>query len=576
MSTIASELTNLVAQAVQTAGRGHESLALEPCLRTQDTRHGDYQSNYAFRLGRILRCNPRELAEELVGALPSHPMVQRAEVAGPGFINFTLTDTWIAQDLEARVRDERFGAPSPGEGHSLVIDYSSPNIAKRMHVGHLRSTVIGNAADRIHRFLGWNVIADNHVGDWGTQFGKLIVAWHNWRNDDAYNEDPISELQRIYQLFSKKEKEDPSLLEQARDETAKLQAGDEENRRLWENFVAHSMQEFSTIYERLDVHFDVTLGESFYRERLQELVNELLTRKIALEDDGAVIIPFQAEDGKGLAKAPMLVRKSDGAALYGTTDLATVEHRIETWQPTVISYVTDVRQKLHFRQVFAASKKIGAKVEFVHLAFGMLRFAGGAIASTREGQVLNLSDVLDTAAQHARGIVDEKSKHLNDDERASIAEAIGVGAIKYADLSQNPQSDIVFDWDKMLAVEGNTAPYLMYAHARCHSILRKANETGFQPGTLLIEHPRERALALQISQLPEAVLIAASTWRPNLLCEYLFDLASTFSSFYGECRVLSDSVPVATTASRLKLVEATAQALQQGLALLGIRALKRM
>ena len=406
MSNVAQQLTDLIAAASTVAGHSSARIPLEPCVPTNNPEHGDYQSNFAFRLGKSLRTNPREVAAAIVAALPDHPMVAEASVAGPGFINFRLADPWLASDVQARASDARLGVSTPGAGRSVVIDYSSPNIAKRMHVGHLRSTLIGNALHRMLSFLGYTVIADNHVGDWGTQFGKLIVGWHGWRDDAAYEADPIAELQRIYQAFAERADGDASLLERARAETAKLQQGDAENLALWEQFVNASMVEFDGIYQRLGVRFDVVHGESFYRNGLQALIDELLDTGLANINDGAVIIEFDKSDGKGLG-TPLLIRKSDGAALYGTSDLATVRHRMETWAPSDIVYVVDLRQKLHFRQVFAACRKMGiTDVNLHHVPFGILRFPDGAVAATRSGGTVNLVDVLDTAVAKARAIVD--------------------------------------------------------------------------------------------------------------------------------------------------------------------------
>lgn len=577
MSSVASVLSDLVKAAAVAAGHGDSPIPVEPAVPTNDPRFGDYQSNFAFRLGKSLRTNPRQVAMDMVSKLPEHPMVASAEVAGPGFINFRLSDAWIGEELVRRTADKDFGGSRPGEGRTVVIDYSSPNIAKRMHVGHLRSTLIGNAMARMYGYLGWKVVADNHIGDWGTQFGKLIVAWHNWRNDAAYKDDPIGELQRLYKKFGVVAADQPELVDQARAETAKLQEGDPENRALWEEFVEVSMKEFNGVYERLGVHFDVVLGESFYRDGLVELVDGLLEQGLAIHSEGAVVVPFDASEGKGLGKSPLLVRKRDGASLYGTTDLATVKYRMETWNPERVIILTDVRQQLHFRQVFAAAKKMGFETDFRHIWFGMLRFADGSIAATRsQGQSLNLVDVLDEAVAHARKVVDGKSGHLDEAERAAIAEAVGTGAVRYTDLAQNPQSDIIFDWDKMLSMQGNTAPYLMYAHARAHSILRKGGVEGYEPVSIQPEHEAERALAVHLLKFPEVITLAANTGRPNLLADTLYELASLFARFYTECPVLKEGVSDEVRASRLGLVSAAAKGLSLGLTLLGLTPLERM
>lgn len=576
MSTLAAQLTELVGKAAAAAGHADAPVPLEPCAPCNNPAHGDYQSNYAFRLGKALRTNPRAVAQAVADALPESDLIASVEVAGPGFLNFRLTDAALGADVLARTLDDRLGLDK-AEG-TLVIDYSSPNIAKRMHVGHLRSTIIGNALHRLFDYLGYEVVADNHIGDWGTQFGKLIVAWHRWRDEEAFAADAIAELQRIYQLFGTKKDEEPELADLAREETAKLQAGDPENIALWQRFVEASLVEFQGVYDRLGIDFTVTHGESFYRDELQGLVQRLLEEGVATDSEGAVVVPFTAEDGKGLAKQPLLIRKSDGAALYGTTDLATIEHREQTWHPERAIYVTDVRQQLHFRQVFAAARKMGAKMELVHVWFGMLRFADGAVASTRAGSVINLVDLLDAARDKAREVVDQLSPDLPEAERAVIAEAVGTGAVRYADLSQNPQSDFVFEWDKVLSLEGNTAPYMMYAYARVQSLFRRAgiDTASFVPTAPVVTHPVERELMLSIARTPEVIEQAAAAYRPNLLCEHLYALASSFSRFWAECPVLADDVPEPVRASRLSLAAATANAMGTGLQLLGIEPLSRM
>ena len=578
MTTIAQQLTDLVAEAAQSAGYGDAPIPLEPCVPTQDPRHGDYQSNYAFRLGKALRTNPRAVAEAVKAALPSHPLLAGAEVAGPGFINFRLDDEGLAADVRKRLTQPALGAPLQGTGRTLVIDYSSPNIAKRMHVGHLRSTIIGASLDRMYRALGYTVVADNHIGDWGTQFGMLIVAWHRWRDENAFSADPIAELQRIYRLFRDKAKDDAELEDLARAETARLQAGDPDNLALWERFVAVSMTEFDAVYRRLGVSFDVVHGESFYRDGLKQLVEDLAARGIAVESEGAMVVPFSSDDGKGLGKSPLLVQKSDGAALYGTTDLATIEYRAATWAPDAMVYVTDQRQQLHFRQVFAAARKMGhGEVDFEHVWFGMVRNPDGSImASRKDGSSITLVDLLDSARDRARQQVDEKSGHLPEEERARIAEAVGVGAIVYNDLSQNPQSDVTFDWDKMLALEGNTAPYLLYALARCRSLARRGAEQGAEAGTLALGEAAERALALRIARTPEVLQQCAALRRANPMCDHLYGLAGDLAAFWRDCPVLREDVPPALRESRLALAAATDTVMTMGLGWLGLTTLDRM
>ena len=573
MPTVVQTLTQLVSSAVDSL-TNDDTVVVEPVSRTQDAANGDYQSNQAFRLAKILRNSPRNIAEQIREALPAHPAVAGVDVAGPGFLNFRLDDTWIGEMVAEQAIDPLLSCEAVGESKTVVIDFSSPNVAKRMHVGHLRSTVIGAALYKLHAFVGYTVIGDNHIGDWGTQFGKLMVAWREWRDEDALEADPIGELQRIYTLFAQEAESNASLVDRAREETAKLQAGDPENLALWERFIALSMQEFNQVYDRMGIRFDVTLGESFYRDHLVELVDQLVERGLATEDEGAIVMRFTEEDGKNLSKTPMLVRKRDGAALYATTDLATIRHREATWNPARILYVTDARQQHHFKQLFAGARKAGmTEGELVHVWFGMLVLASGAM-STRQGNVINLVDLLNESARRARLVVDEKSPDLDDTERAAIAEAVGVGAVKYADLSQNPQSQVTFEWDRMLSMEGNTAPFLMYSYARCRSIQRKGEvlEPVVQAATLTLSE--ERDLALHLLRFPEAITAALDSYRPNLLCDYLFGLASTFNRFYYAAPVLK--AEGATREARLSLVEATARVLAAGFSIVGLRPLERM
>ncbi|MCB9677833.1 MAG: arginine--tRNA ligase [Alphaproteobacteria bacterium] len=604
--TLASALTALVNQAVDTAGFAGQ--AVPPVVPTNNPEHGDYQSNVALRLGRSLD-EKIEAAGRIVASLPANDLIESCEVVKPGFINFRLSPVGMARTLEAAANSATNGVPQ--HGGTLVIDFSSPNIAKRFHVGHLRSTVIGDAIHRIYEACGWRVVADNHLGDWGTQFGKLIVAWNEWRDELAYEEDPIHEVQRLYQHFNQVAddedavikaqcdedalKEDvvaemtrvakelrlfPTWSDRAREETAKLQRGDPANIALWEKFVDASMREFDAIYARMGVEFDETLGESAYRNELQDLVDEWVAAGVAEESQGAIVIPFTKADGKGLS-APLLVRKRDGSALYGTTDLATIKHRMLSWAPDRIVYVVDSRQQGHFRQVFAAAKKLGydrlsnggerEPVHFEHAWFGTLRFADGAIASTRAGATANLVDVLDQAVGRARAVVEQKSDHLPEDEKAAIAEIVGVGTVKYFDLRQNPQSDITFDWDESLALNGNTAVYLMYAHARCRSILRNA-ERDVPVSGIVVSHALERELVLALNRLREVVWESAETYRPNLVADQLYTIASVLARFWNDCRVLGSD----EEGSRLALVRATADSMRFGLGLLGIDAPERM
>jgi arginyl-tRNA synthetase len=572
--TISQVLTELVVQAADAAGHAGVLEDVEPAVVTNNPEFGDYQSNHAFRLGKALRTNPRAVAEAVQAALPDHPAVASTTVAGPGFINFTLHDAWLASHLSAQTEETHGGIAQTGAGRTVVIDYSSPNVAKRMHVGHMRSTLIGSALDRMHRSTGWRVIADNHIGDWGTQFGKLIIAWHRWLDPEALEADPIGELERLYVKFGNEQTEE--LLDQARAETAKLQAGDPENLVLWERFIAVSMAEFDKVYDRLGIVFDETLGESFYNPVLPGVVDALLEGSIAEESQGAVVVRYD-EHAPGMLKDTVLViRKQDGAFLYGTTDLATLDHRRKTWSPERVLYVTDMRQQLHFQQVFGAWNRWQPDhgMDLVHTWFGMLVLPEGAM-STRKGNVIRLVDLVDEGVRRARAVVDEKSPDLPEAERAAVAEAVGSAAIRYADLSQNPQSNVTFTWDKILSMEGNTAPYLLYSFARCRSLQRKGEVGQGSVQGILIDDPHARALAMHLARFPEAMATALSVYRPNLLCDYLYETANLFNRFYREVTVLGAATP-AQRQGRLALVEATARVLARGFGMLGIQPLERM
>ena len=566
MATVVESLTQLLQSAADSVGL---EATIPPVNATKSPELGDYQSNCCFRLAKAAKTSPRELAAKLAAALPIGPVFAKVEVAGPGFLNLFLTEAYLGQALQAQFSDPKLHVPQT-QG-TVVIDYSSPNVAKRMHVGHLRSTVIGGSLHKLYDFCGWTVVADNHIGDWGTQFGKLIVSWDAWVEPEAFEQDPIGELQRIYVKFSQDATE--AQQDMAREETAKLQAGDERNLALWRRFIDASMVEFESIYTRLGVSFDVTYGESHYNDMLQPLVDSLLEQGVAEESDGAVIIPFDKSDGKGLKDQPFLIRKRDGAALYGTTDLATVRFRLDTWAPDRVLYVTDTRQQLHFKQLFAAAKKLGwNQSELWHVWFGLLSLPEGNMSS-RAGNVINLKDLLDAAVAKAREIVDDKSAELSEQERAMVAEAVGVSAVRYADLSQNPQANVVFDWDKMMAMDGNTAPFLMYGHARLRSIQRKEGlehaVTAHAP-----VNEAERQLSTLLLRFPDVVPAALDASRPSIVAEYLFTVARAVNRFYSQSRI-KGSVGE-ERAMRASLVAAASMTLSAGLGLLGIPALERM
>lgn len=535
---------------------------VEDLVPTGNPAHGDYQWNFAFRQAKAMRQNPRALAESLAPKI-AHPGIRKVDVAGPGFVNLTLDDAWLARALVDQVRADTLGLAQDGAGKTVVIDYSSPNVAKRMHIGHMRSTHIGHALDRMHRASGWTVVADNHIGDWGTPFGKLIVAWNRWRDEQAYAADPVGELERLYVKFNQLAADDAALDDEARAETAKLQRGDPANTALWQEFKRVSLAEFQGVYDRMGVAFDEVLGESAYQPMLDDVAARLLHEGVAEESEGALVV---REGGNVL-----VVRKKDGAATYGLTDIACVLYRLERWAPTRMVYVTDNRQQLHFQQVFSAARRLGVTTDLVHVYFGMLVLPEGGM-STRKGNVIRLVDLLDEAARRARAVVDTKSPELPEADRAAIAEAIGVSAVRYADLSQHPQTNVTFDWDRMLSLEGNTAPYLLYSHARCASLLARAGEAP-DLDRLAPAHPLERELVVALLRTPEAVAAALRSTRPNLLADHLYDVANRFNRFYHELPVLTGGD---AKASRLALVEASRRVLRHGLGLLGLHVLDRM
>ena len=583
MNTIAEELTDVVLRAVERAGFQGILEDNELVQVTKNPKFGDFQANHAFRIGRIQRCNPREVATKVQQAFPSHEAISSVEVAGPGFLNLRLNNDWLVQRLQTQVEDPHCGIVQSGLGKTVVIDYSSPNVAKRMHIGHMRSTIIGNAIDRLFESKGWTVVADNHLGDWGTQFGKLIVAWRENVDQENFATDAIGELERLYVLFG--ETTTPQRTEQARQETAKLQAGDPENRDLWKLFISVSLREFNAVYERLGIQFDEYLGESAYNDELPGIVSALKLASIATDSDGAVIISFpENAQPKSISNSTLVIQKKDGAFLYGTTDLATLEYRQRRWQPDEVVYVTDARQQLHFQQVFQAwnewrkvrgeSAEKTARPTLTHIYFGMLKMSEG-VMSTRKGNVIRLVDLLDEAVRRAKSVTDEKSKNLSEEERENIAEAVGISAIRYFDLSQNPQSDVNFSWDRMLALDGNSAPFLMYSYARARGIQRKGSIEHPTVKELAITDDTERKLVLTLLQFPIVVDLAQRQGKANLLCDHLYEVASLFNRFYFANPVLT-AEDENVRRSRLALVEASLRVLKKGLDILGIVALERM
>jgi arginyl-tRNA synthetase len=560
-----------------------------------DPKNGDYQANMAMALGKQFGRSPKDIAAEIVAKLPRHPMLGSAEVAGPGFINVRLGDDGLADRLTAVAVADRLGISPVPSPRTFVIDLSGPNVAKPLHVGHLRSTIIGDSLVRLLRHLGHTVVGDNHLGDWGTQFGILLYGYKHHRDDAAFAADPVRELARLYvhvrnlaKVVGDEDEGTGDVMEQCRQETARLHAGDPENVRLWQRFMPACLEMLRPIYDRLDVKIDHALGESFYNPMLAGVVADLLAKGIAVESNGAVVVP----NAKGVIPAagdtgeepPALVRKRDGAFTYTTTDFATIKHRAETWHPDAMLYVVDARQALHFRTLFANARRWGYDgVEFQHVQFGSILGPGKRPLKTRDGGVPELMTLLDEAVEVAgrryRESLAERRANghelpdLSADEERRIAEAVGIGAVKYADLNQNRLSDYVFDVDKMTDPKGNTATYLQYAYARCRAILRKAGDAA--PGVVVLGHPAERALGLQLLRFEDALLSAAAELAPHLVTAYLWDTAKALSGFYENCPVLTADTPE-QRASRLTLVDLTARTIRTALGLLGIRTVERM
>ncbi len=633
---------------------------VEMVLPSQDTRFGDYQANCAMPLGKQLGKSPREVAAVLIERLEVGDICEPPEIAGPGFINLRLRESWLVEQLVAASADiTRLSIAETDSPRTIILDYSSPNVAKPMHVGHIRSTVIGDALYRILRFLGHCVISDNHIGDWGTQFGMIIYGYKNFLDVEALRENPVGELSRLYKLvnnlveyqgavqekmpaaraeiaaaegrqadleaveqpadtkaarqvdkqlkltrreltqrkealaeLSKKVvavESDPSRMELAKEhpemgkavlaETAQLHAGNPSSLSLWNDILPPCLEEINATYQQLGVTFNHTLGESFYHDRLQGVVDDLRQGGICEESDGAQCVFLEGQS------APLIVQKQDGAFLYATTDLATLQYRVETWQPDAVLYVVDHRQSQHFEQLFATARRWGYdQIELEHIQFGTVLGEDGKPYKTRSGTAIGLTGLLEESVERALRIVSQNDDQrpeplLEEADRKGVAVRIGIGAVKYADLSHNRTSDYVFSFDKMLAMNGNTAAYMQYSYARVQSIFEKGeidiNQLRKSGGTILLGTPPERALGMALLQFSEAIDRVISDYRPNYLTTYLFELASRYSEFFENCHVLkaeNDSLRV----SRLLLCDLTARTIKVGLALLGIDIVERM
>ncbi len=632
---------------------------LELIRVAQDPKFGDYQANFAMPLGKVLGKSTRDVASQIVAAARLEGLVQPPEIAGPGFINLRLRDEWVAAALRTAAADERLGVEVASSPRTYVVDYSSPNVAKPMHVGHIRSTVIGDSLSRTLRFLGHKVISDNHLGDWGTQFGMIIYGYKHFVDKAKFAASPVTELSRLYKLVSKlveyreslktlpeaerrlaaKQKEveeqkslaksaDKAVSKKANDlarrfarqveelaediaslknkiaavqqdavqrafadqhasideavlaETAKLHSGDPESLRLWHDFLPNCRDEIQKVYSRLDVKFDYEYGESFYHDRLAAVVEDLKKKGLAKESQGAICVFL---DG---FEAPMIVQKKDGAFLYSTTDLATIQYRMETWQPSAILYVVDHRQSDHFDKLFAAARKWGCEnVELQHVKFGTVMGKDGKPYKTRSGDTVGLEGLLDEAVSQALKVVSENDDAnpngpaLSAEERRNVSEVVGLGGLKYADLSHNRETDYEFDAEKMLAKTGNTATYMQYSYARVRSIFSRGGVSSTElmsaADSLVLTHPAERALSLMLLRFAEALAETEADYMPHHLTTYLFDLAKSYFTFYESCPVLkADTAESRTT--RLLLSDLTARTIKQGLSLLGIGVVEKM
>lgn len=575
METFQKILRSRVSDALKKAGLPE----VGDLTSATDPRFGDYQTNAALILGKQRSENPRAVAATILEHLDVSDLTEPATIAGAGFINFTVRREAIEARVNALRRDDRLGVSRTDSPKRIVIDLGSPNVAKPMHVGHIRSLFLGDALARIAQFLGHEVIRDNHIGDWGTQFGMVIWGWKNLLDRARLQQDPIGELVRIYKETNEKAAKDPRIREAVRQELVKLQAGDPENSSIWRETVELSMREFERTYQVLDIHYNIQRGESFYNDRLAGVVERLLKGGIAQISEGAVCVFFP--DVPELADKPTIIRKQDGGYNYATTDIATTDYRTNDLKADAAWYVVGAPQTLHFRQIFDIVRREGSKADLRHIPFGSILGEDRKLMKTRSGENVQLSQLLDESVARARKIVEEKNPGLTDAEKDDIARIIGIGAVKYADLSQYRMTDYVFSWDKMLSLHGNTAPYLQNAYVRIRSIFRKAGEehaakgeTGEKSAFILLTEPAELALGKRITQFGEVVPQVLNDFRPNILANYLFELANTFHSFYEACPVLKSEELIRS--SRLALADLTGRVLQKGLELLGIQVPEKM
>ncbi|OGC55314.1 arginine--tRNA ligase [candidate division WWE3 bacterium RIFCSPHIGHO2_01_FULL_48_15] len=583
-----SEIEAAIKQAVSKL----YGLDLDPSVEhPKDERFGDYATSVALSIGQQTDADPVEIAHQLAQTIANYqlPIIKSAEVAEPGFINFWLKEEMLIKEVSlingvkprrsdktsevgvpAGASGDRYGSSEVGKGRTVVLDYSAPNVAKRFGIGHLRSTVIGQALYNLGKFHGFKVIGDNHLGDWGTQFGALLAQIR--KSKSKIRDLTVDKLEELYVEFHKKADQDPKLMDEAREWFLKLESGDKEAREIWQAVVEVSKKEFDRIYALLGIRFDYSYGESFYEDKMPAVIAEVRSKGLSRKSDGAEIVEFEN-------LPPAILVKSDGTTTYFTRDLATIKFRLEKWKPQFITYEVGADQKLHFQQVFEAAKKLGwgEGCHFFHVAHGLIRLPAQAglpagKMSTRLGQTIKLEDVLEEAIARAKKLTG------GDDE---ISRSVGVGAIKYFDLSHQPQTDIMFDWEKLFLLEGNSAPYLQYTYARARSVLEKARSGGsvvrWSGGSVtkqLNNQTTEQPLLRWLYRFPESLDTAAENYSPNLVCNYLFELAQRFNSFYAKAPILKAEKDQREL--RLALTAATAQVIKNGLSILGIDAPEKL
>lgn len=577
---IRSTLHQHVREAMTKAGIPDEfSAHVAP---SKNPKFGDYQANGAMAAAKAMKSKPRDLAEQIISHLELDGIASKVEIAGPGFINIHLDQNWLATQLSQAANDPRLGVEKKAQPAHVVIDYSSPNLAKEMHVGHLRSTIIGDAIARVLEFAGDQVTRQNHVGDWGTQFGMLIAELEDKLGDGGSAELALQDLEKFYQSSKKRFDDDENFANRARDYVVKLQSGDTDVLELWEKFRDVSLSHSAAIYDKLNVTLtdsDV-YGESAYNDDLAILVEELKAAGLAKKDDGALVVFLDELANKEGEPSPVIIQKKDGGYLYATTDLAALRYRTGTLGASRIQYFIDDRQSLHMKQVFILAKKAGfvpASSTLEHRAFGKMLGKDGKPFKTRTGGTIKLADLLNEAIEKAAQEVRSKNPDLSASEIAEVSQKVGIGAVKYADLSKTRTNDYIFDWDGMLSFEGNTGPYMQYAYTRIASIFRKAGiDTKQFNGNVVLELEQEKALALKIMRFAEALDQVIEDAYPHVLCTYLYELASLFMSFYEACPILKDDVSIEQKQSRLQLCKASASALKLGLELLGIDVMEKM